>query len=217
MRSAVQIMKPDLSLCCRLVGLALVFAWGCAGSPPPEPTPFANEPAALPAPEPEAAPEPNAAAADGPQSAAAPIATTSESATETDAQEPPSFAEAPPAEPAEAAPPPEIEGQLVARAKNVVRVKLSGQLRPDKDQSFKLLRFFSGKAGDNSPIGTLAGIFGGKVSVSGWVSIAEVRVTKVDGAVVTLEIEKEDTKVVINGKRVNHFTPGAKLKLASRD
>jgi hypothetical protein len=209
-------MKPD-PLPFRLLGLSLVFAWGCAGSPPPEPAPFADEPASPAAPEPEAVPEPSAATDNSEQPVAEPVATAQPQAETDSPEKPPSVAETPPAPPAEPTPPPEIEGQLVARTKNVVRVKLSGELRPEKDQSLKLLRFFSGKAGDKSPIGALAGIFGAKVSVSGWVNIAEVRVTKVDGAVVTLEIEKEDSKVVVNGKRVNHFTPGAKLKLAARE
>ncbi len=200
-----------------LFGSTLVTVLACAGGPRPEPAVPPSEPAPLPEPASEAAPEPTAT--NEPKAEPAPEPTTEVAETPSDAAEvkkPISLADTPPGA-APPKPPPEIEGKLVARTKNAVRVKLAGQQRPEKDQSLSLLRFFSGKAGDKSPIGALAGIFGAKVAVSGWVSVADVRVTKVDGAVVTLEIEKEKSKVVVNGKPTNHFTPGAKLKLTARD
>ena len=200
-----------------LLGSTLATALACAGGPRPEPAVPPRQPAPLAEPAPEAPPESTATNEQKAEPAPEPVAAVPEAPAEAaEVKKPTSLAETPP----EAAPPkpaPEIEGKLVARTKNTVRVKLAGQQRPEKDQSLSLLRFFSGKAGDKSPIGALAGIFGAKVAVSGWVSIADVRVTKVDGAVVTLEIEKEKSKVVVNGKPTNHFTPGAKLKLTARN
>jgi hypothetical protein len=105
-----------------------------------------------------------------------------------------------------------IEGTLTLRNGKTVRIELSGDTAPAPERAARLLRFFSGKAGEKSPLGVLGGLLG-NASISGWLAIADVRVKKIEGKIVTLEIEAERSKMVVNGKPVNHFAPGATVRL----
>ncbi len=112
------------------------------------------------------------------------------------------------------APPPPValEGTLVSRAGKVLRVKVAKGAAPAIGARAEVQRYFESKPGDASPLGILGGLVGG--TVSGWVVIADATVTKVEGEVVTLEIREEQSQVTLNGKKVNHFSPGARIKLS---
>ena len=98
---------------------------------------------------------------------------TVEPAARTEALPEPAAAPEPDAEPEpppeSAAPerPAEVEGTLVSRAGKRVVVRLSADDPPELDSQATLLRFFSGKSGDKTPLGALGGLFGGNVSIGG--------------------------------------------------
>ncbi|MFK7927688.1 MAG: hypothetical protein AB8H79_05850 [Myxococcota bacterium] len=53
----------------------------------------------------------------------------------------------------------------------------------------------------------------GRMSMTAWVNIASVKVTNVTGGTVTLTIEEEQSIVMVNGQKVDHFKPGSQLRL----
>jgi hypothetical protein len=108
--------------------------------------------------------------------------------------------------------PEEFESKLVTKTGKTLKVRLNGSAAPATGGPAEVLRYFESKRGDTSPLGILGGILGG--TISGWVVIASATVDKVDKDTVTLTINEESSKVMINGKQVNHFTPGARIKLA---
>ncbi len=112
---------------------------------------------------------------------------------------------------AKAAEPKEFEGTIVARTGNTVRVKLPEGVEVPSGASADLSRYFEGKAGDASPLGVLGGLFGG--SIKGWVGIALVKVGETKQRVVSLTIVEEKSKMAVNGRKTNHFTPAARVKL----
>jgi hypothetical protein len=189
-----------------ILAASILLLTACASAPQrsalAEPEPAPSTPAA-----PEPAPEPGATS-DAPP----PVAAAEPSPEPVAASEP----EAPPPEEAAPSAPAakEQEGTLVARKGKTVRIKVDDAASASVDQHATLLRYFNGKSGQKTPLGALAGIFGGNATVSGWLAIADVRVQKIDGNTVTLEIEQEQANIVMNGKKVNHFSPGAKVKLA---
>ncbi len=112
---------------------------------------------------------------------------------------------------AKAAEPTEFEGTLVARAGNIVRVKLNADSDVPPGAHADLLRYFEGKPGEANPLGVLGGLLGG--NVQGWMSIARVTVGPVKNHVVALTIVEERSKITVNGRKTNHFTPAARVKL----
>ena len=110
-------------------------------------------------------------------------------------------AEPPPAPPSAPAPDPEpdldpIAGTLRAHAGNTLAVELA---RPPRvGAKGTLERRVSFRSG----------------SIEGWFQLASVTVVKVDGRTVTLAIDKEDTDIVLNGRRVDPFTAGATIRLS---
>jgi hypothetical protein len=194
-----------------LLASMLLAASACASSVPSPVAPPAPEPAAAPVPPRSALEAEPARAASEPAPASS---TTQESATAPAPPETPPATEPAP-EPAKP-PPAELEGTLVSRTGRLVKVRLGHASLPEVGTKASLLRHFSGKSGDKTPLGALGGLFGGNVSIGGWLAVADVVVTKVDSDVVTLEIEQERSKMVLNGKPVNHFSAGAKIRLASR-
>jgi hypothetical protein len=56
----------------------------------------------------------------------------------------------------------------------------------------------------------------GSIRFSAWLSIAEVTVTAVRGAELTLAIERETSVMRKNGVKVDHFTPGERVRLSPR-
>jgi hypothetical protein len=180
--------------------VSCVATFACAASPPPAqppPPPPAAQPASVaaaespaaqePAPQPEAvadAPEPEAAAPEAPKPSADPPAA------------------------------PEPEGTLIAKSGKLVKLRLDTAKQPEVGIRRTLLRHFSGKSGDKTPLGALGGLLGGSVQIGGWLTVADVVVQKVEGDVVTVEIEQERSQMTLNGKPVNHFTAGARIRLS---
>jgi hypothetical protein len=54
----------------------------------------------------------------------------------------------------------------------------------------------------------------GKFTMNGWMDIAEVKVTKVVQKVVSIDIIEEKSKAEINGKPVDHFKIGKRIKFS---
>lgn len=108
--------------------------------------------------------------------------------------------------------PEEFEGKLVSKTGQTLKVRLNDGASPTTGASAEVLRYFEGKAGQASPLGILGGLLGG--SISGWVVVANAKVDKVDKDAVTLTISEEHSTIIMNGKKVNHFAPGARMKLA---
>jgi hypothetical protein len=108
--------------------------------------------------------------------------------------------------------PEEFEGKLVSKTGQTLKVRLNGGAAPTAGASAEVSRFFEGKSGEASPLGILGGLLGG--TISGWVVVASAKVDKLDKDTVTLTIGEERSTIVMNGKKVNHFSPGARMKLA---
>lgn len=110
--------------------------------------------------------------------------------------------ENPPPPPPKADPPPkpaELTGKLLSRAGSDVVLDLAADTPVEVGKKGSLSRFFEQQLG---PIAT-----------SGWLGIADVTVKKVDKNKVTVTINAEKSNIVLNGKKVNHFTAGQKIKL----
>ncbi len=104
--------------------------------------------------------------------------------------------------PPKADPPPkpaELTGKLLSRAGSDVVLELAADTPVEVGKKGSLSRFFEQQLG---PIAT-----------SGWLGIADVTVKKVDKNKVTVTINAEKSNIVLNGKKVNHFTAGQKIKL----
>jgi hypothetical protein len=199
-----------------LFAASLLFA--CAAAPqPPTRTPEPASPARAAPPAPELGQTSSAAGGGTVASGEAEPADTrdaqSPGAPDSVGQTAEAEAPAAPDAPTTPAAPAMIEATLVRRAGKQLRIELSGDAAPALDQRATLLRYFESKPGDKTPLGLLGGLFGGSAKISGWLAIADVRVKKLDGNIVTLEIEAERSKTVVNGKAVNHFSPGAKLRI----
>jgi hypothetical protein len=93
-----------------------------------------------------------------------------------------------------------------------LKVRLNGGAAPATGASAEVLRYFESKPGEASPLGILGGLLGG--TVSGWVVVAGAKVDKIDKDTVTLTISEERSTMMVNGKKVNHFSPGARMKLS---
>jgi hypothetical protein len=129
--------------------------------------------------------------------------------------DPPPAATPPPAAHAAPAPAtaPQIEGTLKVRKGKEVMLHLDGPELPPAGVKATLSKYFEGKPGEVNPLGILGSLFGG--TITGWVVIADVTVKRVNGKDVTVTIDAEQSRLAVNGKPVDQFTPGAKVKLAS--
>jgi hypothetical protein len=108
--------------------------------------------------------------------------------------------------------PEEFEGKLVSKAGQTLKVQLNGSAAPAAGAPAEVSRFFESKPGEANPLGILGGLLGG--TISGWVVVASAKVDKLDKDTVTLTISEERSAIIMNGKKVNHFSPGARMKLA---
>ena len=108
---------------------------------------------------------------------------------------------------------PEIEGTLRARKGKEVVLRFDGADLPAAGAKATLSKYFEGKPGQASPLGALGGLLGG--TITGWMVIADVTVKGVNGKDVTVTVDAEKSNIVVNGKPVNQFTPGAKVKLSA--
>ncbi|MBX3187546.1 MAG: sel1 repeat family protein [Labilithrix sp.] len=111
----------------------------------------------------------------------------------------------------EAEAPTPIEGKLLSATGGTVKVKVSSKEPLTQGADVDFQRHFESKPGQRNALGVLGSIFGG--TVTGWVGIAKARVSKIDGDVVTLTVVEERSVIKVNGKKVNHFTPGAKVRI----
>lgn len=185
------------------VALLVATLTACGGSEPPP----ANPPA-IPETAPTSAPAPVATApAPTTTASAAPPADPAPAASATPAAAPTASAAAAPA--AAAA---EIEGTLKNRKGKELVLRFDGTDLPAAGSKATLSKYFEGKPGQASPLGALGGLLGG--TITGWMVIADVTVKGVNGKDVTVTIDGEKSNIVVNGKPVNQFTPGAKVKLA---
>jgi hypothetical protein len=110
------------------------------------------------------------------------------------------------------APTPE-EGKILSKAGSSLKIKLAAKTAVTAGADVKVERHFEAKPGQKSPLGALGSIFG---SFQGWVGVAKAKVAKVDGDVVTLTIVTEESVVNVNGKKVNHFTPNARVRVLAK-
>lgn len=108
------------------------------------------------------------------------------------------------------APPPE-EGSVVSAKGKLVVVKLAQKGDLAQGDEVRVERFFEAKKGQASPLGALAALVG---NFQGWVGVAEAKVDKVQGEVVTLSVERELSNMKVNGKKVNHLTPKAPIRVS---
>lgn len=193
-----------------LVSSSLLFALvACGGGQAREPVAPTPEPEALPStPAPATPPAPPASASAEVPPDAAPAKDDSQAGAASKRDH-----EAPEAEKAK---PAGVEGTLASKNGATVVVKVRDPIDLPVGTSVELTRFFDGKDGAASPLGAMGLLFGG-ANVSGWVTIADARIAKVGSGTVTLKVVKERSTMKINGKPVNHFTTGARVKVAVAD
>jgi hypothetical protein len=189
-----------------LVTLAALGLGACGGSDPPPP----EDPASVELPPaggegsktagagtsaasaPTSAPEASAKPAEPPPEPAAKGGEAPGSPATLPAPEP----RKPPAPPVAA--PAEFEGTLSARKGSVLIINTTGGAPPTGAKG-ALFRFFEQKIG---PFNT-----------SGWLGIADVTVKDVDAGKVQLSLDAEKSIMHVNGKKVDHFTAGTRVKL----
>jgi outer membrane biosynthesis protein TonB len=167
-----------------------LLAAACGGDIPP---PTAPEPPP-PAP-PTAAPE----ATPPPPPTAAPVATAAPTAEPTAKPAEPA-AKAPEA-PAKAAAQPEaaaLEGTLASRTGKTVVIEAAGS--PTAGAKGALYVHFEQEL-------PLLG------KTQGWLGVADVTVKDVKGGKITLTVDQEKSKMTVNGKKVDHFKKGNRVKL----
>lgn len=165
---------------------------GCGGSdaPPPEdPVSVDASPQTVNAPPPPA-PEPPDARSETPPPAPPPA-------------EPVKTAEVAPPPPAVVEPPPAVvvvEGTIASRSGAVLVVKpAAGSKGPPVGSKGSLFRYFEQQVG---PFNT-----------TGWLGIADVTVKGIKEGRLELTIDAEKSEIVVNGKKVNHFEAGNRVKL----
>lgn len=90
-------------------------------------------------------------------------------------------------------------GKVIARKGKNVSLKLEGSNLPSVGSEGSLLKFFQKKLGP--------------FSTRGWLNVAGVKVKSAKGSKVRVRILEERSKIVVNGKRVNHFKKGTAIKL----
>lgn len=183
----------------RVLCVVLASAWtvACGGGLPSVPAvpaiptaPTLSAPTAAPAP---AAPPPSAEASAPPAAKEAPAPTAaSEDADAANERERAKATPPPPAEPVEA------KGKLLTKpAKGTFQIEVTSNAPAVGDEA-ELSRII-----DKS-----VPLFGG-----GWIVIAKTEVVKVDGKKVTLKILEERAQMKVNGKKLDHFTPGVAVRM----
>lgn len=174
-----------------------LLACGGAGPAPEEPVaiaeppaPAATSPEASSPPAPEAKPEPPPEAKPADPEAADLKAANTKSA---DAKP----ADAKPAD-AKPAAPSSIEGTLVSKTGSLIVIDVP-DAAPSPGVKGTLYRQFSQQIGP--------------VQASGWLGIADVTVKDVSGGKIRLTMNAEKSTIMVDGKKVNHFTSGTRVKL----
>jgi hypothetical protein len=178
---------------------------GCGGSdaPPPEdptsvdtsPRPVGDAPPPTGGTSTADAPKPRG---DEPAGSGAPPASQSETPAASPTPEPAKTAEP-------AAPPPsvvgsQVEGTIASRKGTVLVINTTGGgSAPAAGSKWSLFRYFEQKVG---PFNT-----------TGWLGIADVTVKGANGGRLELTIDAEKSEIMVNGKKVNHFAAGIRVKL----
>lgn len=93
----------------------------------------------------------------------------------------------------------EVTGIITSKTGNIIVITADREYTPEAGVNATLYKYFEEE------------IFGMKTT--GWLDVALVKVTAVKGKVITLEILKENSEIIKNGKKVNHFVPGKTIKL----
>jgi hypothetical protein len=92
----------------------------------------------------------------------------------------------------------ELTGAITGYANKVVTLRVAEGTGPEKGTGATLSKHFETKLGS--------------LKTSGWLQIATVTVEGT-GASLRLKVVEEKSKMKVNGKPVNHFKPGTKVKL----
>lgn len=92
-----------------------------------------------------------------------------------------------------------VQGSIVSRKGKKVIIETDETYLPEEGAKGTLSKYFEKQVG---PFAT-----------SGWLGIAEVTVKKVADGKLHLQIDEELSKMVVNGKKVNHFKKGNTVKL----
>lgn len=96
-----------------------------------------------------------------------------------------------------------IEGVLSNSSSKLLVMQQTSGIKPEIGGRGELLKYFQSK------------MFGG--NVSGTMVIAEVEITDITGSQVMLKVLEEKSKILVNGKKKNHFIKGNKVKLKIYD
>lgn len=95
--------------------------------------------------------------------------------------------------------PGEVEGVITHHAGITVQVEAEGEELPAPGTILDMSKHFVEQWG--------------KTNISGWMSTAQVRVTKVEGQVISMDIIEEKSHIEVNGEQVDHFKEGKRVKL----
>jgi hypothetical protein len=107
--------------------------------------------------------------------------------------------------------PVEFEGTLIKKSGKSLSFRAKSTTGLSPLAQVEVQKYFESKPGDAGAAGILGGLLGG--TVTGWMVVATAKVEKIEKDVVTLTIGEERSTVTINGKKTNHFIPGARMKL----
>lgn len=95
----------------------------------------------------------------------------------------------------------EATGVIVNKNQAIIKLKMDQtDSLPLKDQTCVLSKYFENKFGN--------------MNLSGWLTIADIKVISIEGADVKVLVEKEQSVTYINGEKKNHFKPGNKIKIS---
>ncbi len=169
----------------------LTAASACGGNPPPAPVTLPTDTITSPVPPETAKPAESAKTPIAPATSAAP------------SQEKPVEAAPAPTTSSSAPPPPanvehNADGKIVSHASDKLTLQLDGDL-PAVGATAELSRKLD-EALPLMPAGT-------------WLTIAAVKVEKVEGKKVTLTITERKSLVTINGRQIDHFKPRTSIRL----
>lgn len=197
---------PRLGLVVCILSMTLGSLVGCGGSdlPPPE------DPASVDTSAPVAPGEPSSAGdaskpSGEPSGAGAVPAPPSEKEGQKPAAPPEPAGEAEPAAPPTSSPAASaptgggVEGTIASRKGSVVVINTSKSSAPGAGSKGSLFRYFEQKVG---PFNT-----------SGWLGIADVTVKTANEGRLELTIDAEKSVIVVDGKKVDHFAAGNRVKL----
>lgn len=98
----------------------------------------------------------------------------------------------------------EIEGKIIQKSGSIVKIEfVKSEKIPINGQSGILSKKFSSE------------MFGG--TVSGWVSIGEMKVSSISGNTINLTLIKELSVIYENGIKKNHFVAGKEVKFTWKE